>query len=92
MSSNGSSAAPPARATPSPGRVTPTPTASPSATAAPSEEKWHEPGEDGAREAKRETIIEAHESLAAVNPENAVRFKDVLEFLEQKTPEGQGRP
>jgi anti-anti-sigma regulatory factor len=64
----------------------------PAATAAPSEEKWHEPGEDGAREAKRETIIEAHESLAAVNPENAVRFKDVLEFLEQKTPEGQGRP
>lgn len=34
--------------------------------------------------ARRETIVEAHENLAAANPENAVRFKDVLEFLRQK--------
>jgi len=32
--------------------------------------------------AQRETIIEAHRHLASVNPENAVRFKDVLEFLQ----------
>lgn len=38
----------------------------------------------------RETIVEAHRNLAAINPENAIRFKDVLEFLtaEQESPEG----
>ena len=34
--------------------------------------------------ARRDTIVEAHENLAAVNPENAIRFKDVLDFLQQK--------
>lgn len=34
--------------------------------------------------ARRETIVEAHENLAAANPENAVRFKDVLEFLQHR--------
>lgn len=34
--------------------------------------------------ARRETIVEAHENLAAANPENAIRFKDVLEFLQHK--------
>lgn len=34
--------------------------------------------------ARRETIVEAHENLVAANPENAVRFKDVLEFLQHK--------
>lgn len=34
---------------------------------------------------QRDTIIKAHEALAAANPENAVRFKDVLEFLKQET-------
>lgn len=34
--------------------------------------------------ARRETIVQAHENLAAVNPENAIRFKDVLDFLQQK--------
>jgi anti-anti-sigma factor len=44
------------------------------------------------REARRETIIEAHENLVAANPENAVRFKDVIEFLQHKEPEDQARP
>lgn len=35
-------------------------------------------------EAKREAIIEAHENLVAANPANAVRFKDVIEFLKHK--------
>lgn len=34
--------------------------------------------------AGRDTIIQAHENLVAANPENAVRFKDVIEFLQQK--------
>jgi len=38
------------------------------------------------REAKRETIIEAHENLVAADPANAVRFKDVIEFLKHKEP------
>lgn len=37
--------------------------------------------------ARRETILEAHENLVAANPENAIRFKDVLEFLRHETPE-----
>jgi hypothetical protein len=44
------------------------------------------------REARRETIIEAHENLVAANPENAVRFKDVIEFLQHKEPGEQARP
>jgi anti-sigma B factor antagonist len=44
------------------------------------------------REAKRETIIEAHENLVAANPDNAVRFKDVIEFLQHKEPGDQARP
>lgn len=43
-------------------------------------------------EAKRETIIEAHENLVAANPENAVRFKDVLEFLKHKEPTEEAQP
>lgn len=35
--------------------------------------------------ARREAIVQAHENLAAVNPENAIRFKDVLDFLQQKS-------
>lgn len=45
-----------------------------------------------AHEAERDTIIEAHENLAAANPENAVRFKDVLEFLKQKEPGEENAP
>lgn len=44
------------------------------------------------REAQRETIIEAHENLVAANPENAVRFKDVIEFLQHQEPGDQARP
>lgn len=44
------------------------------------------------REAKRETIIEAHENLVAANPDNAVRFKDVLDFLKHKEPSEEARP
>lgn len=36
--------------------------------------------------ARRETIVEAHENLVAASPENAIRFKDVLEFLQHKGP------
>jgi len=36
--------------------------------------------------ARRETIVEAHENLVAASPENAIRFKDVLEFLQHKEP------
>lgn len=36
--------------------------------------------------AQRETIIEAHENLVAANPENAIRFKDVIDFLRHKEP------
>ena len=32
------------------------------------------------------TIVEAHENLVAASPENAIRFKDVLEFLQHKEP------
>ncbi len=39
------------------------------------------------KEAKREAIIEAHENLVAANPANAVRFKDVIEFLKHKETE-----
>ena len=52
----------------------------------------HEPeamrsAEPGAPQpARRETIVEAHENLVAASPENAVRFKDVLEFLQHKEP------
>jgi len=38
------------------------------------------------RAARRETIIEAHENLVAANPENAIRFKDVIDFLRHKEP------
>jgi anti-anti-sigma regulatory factor len=55
------------------------------------ESAWTETSAD-APPAKRETIIEAHESLVAANPENAVRFKDVLEFLKHDRAAGEGRP
>lgn len=38
------------------------------------------------RQAKREAIIEAHENLVAAAPENEVRFKDVIDFLQSKKP------
>ncbi len=38
----------------------------------------------------RDTIVEAHENLVAANPENVVRFKDVLDFLKQKEPGKEG--
>jgi hypothetical protein len=56
------------------------------ASPAPTRELHETPvGEDP--EAKRETIIEAHENLVAANPDNAVRFKDVIEFLKHKDPQ-----
>lgn len=48
----------------------------------PASMKSAEPGDP--RPAQRETIVEAHENLVAASPENAVRFKDVLEFLQHK--------
>lgn len=47
---------------------------------------------DPPRQAERDTIIEAHENLVAANPENAVRFKDVIEFLKHQDPEPEARP
>lgn len=44
------------------------------------------------REAKRETIIEAHENLVAADPANAVRFKDVIDFLKHKEPPAEPSP
>lgn len=44
------------------------------------------------RDTRRETIIEAHENLVAANPDNAVRFKDVIEFLKHRDPETEPRP
>lgn len=36
------------------------------------------------RQTERDTIIQAHENLVAANPENAIRFRDVLDFLKHK--------
>jgi len=44
------------------------------------------------REAKRETIIEAHRNLVEADPANEVRFKDVIDFLQHKEPQDEGRP
>jgi anti-sigma B factor antagonist len=44
------------------------------------------------REAGRANIIEAHENLVAANPANAVRFRDVIEFLKQRAPDSVQRP
>ncbi len=38
--------------------------------------------------ADRAAIIEAHENLVAANPENAIRFKDVIDFLKQEDAGG----
>jgi hypothetical protein len=43
------------------------------------------------REARRETIIEAHRNLVAADPANEVRFKDVIEFLQHKEPPDEPR-
>ena len=32
---------------------------------------------------QKQTMLEAHEAVVAVNPANAAKFKDVLEFLKQ---------
>jgi anti-sigma B factor antagonist len=40
----------------------------------------------------RDTIVQAHRNLAAINPENAIRFKDVLEFLTSEQDQPQGSP
>ena len=44
------------------------------------------------REAKRETIIEAHRNLVEADPANEVRFKDVIDFLQHKEPPDEARP
>ena len=35
------------------------------------------------KQARTETMIEAHEAVVAANPENETKFKDVLEYLKQ---------
>lgn len=42
----------------------------------------HEVPGDGNR-ARAQTMIEAHEACVEANPENAAKFKDVLEYLKQ---------
>lgn len=56
------------------------------AAPAPAPGALHSAEPDPPRPARRETIVEAHENLIAANPENAIRFKDVLEFLQHKEP------
>ena len=51
---------------------------------APEPEKMSSAEPGGPQPAARRTIVEAHENLVAASPENAVRFKDVLEFLQHK--------
>jgi anti-sigma B factor antagonist len=41
-----------------------------------------QPGEDN-KVARAQTMIEAHEACVEANPENAAKFKDVLEYLKQ---------
>jgi two-component sensor histidine kinase len=35
------------------------------------------------RQARAETMIEAHEAVVAANPANEAKFKDVLDYLKQ---------
>lgn len=56
-------------------------------TAAAPNHGLREAAEGRPKEVQREAIIEAHENLVAANPANAVRFKDVIEFLRHKEPE-----
>lgn len=42
---------------------------------------------DASFEAKRQSVFEAHEALAALTPENAERFRGALEFLKHRVPE-----
>lgn len=53
---------------------------------------WQAAGGGQPQEEKKQAIIEAHENLVAANPENAVRFKDVLEFLKDGEPGEEARP
>lgn len=42
---------------------------------------------DASFEAKRRSVLEAHEALAALTPENTERFRGALEFLKHRVPE-----
>lgn len=42
---------------------------------------------DASFEAKRRSVLEAHEALAALTPENSERFRGALEFLKHRVPE-----
>lgn len=53
---------------------------------------WHAASGGQPAEEKKQAIIEAHENLVAANPENAVRFKDVLEFLRDGEAGEEARP
>jgi anti-anti-sigma factor len=44
----------------------------------------HQPLENGAdKTTQAQTMLEAHEAVVEANPENAAKFKDVLEYLKQ---------
>jgi len=62
------------------------------ASSAPPDNTLRDAEENPPSEARRETIIEAHENLVAANPDNAVRFKDVIDFLKQREPAPEPRP
>jgi len=56
-----------------------------SAEAIPAEAELHKPVLPKADpELQKEVVLEAHEALAEVSQANAVKFKDVLEFLRQE--------
>ena len=39
--------------------------------------------EEEDKEARARTMLEAHEACVEANPENAAKFKDVLEYLKE---------
>jgi anti-anti-sigma regulatory factor len=47
------------------------------------------PKENTSREEQAQLALEAHESLAEVQPVNATRFQDVVEFLKKEVEAGQ---
>ena len=58
------------------------------ADAPPPDAPLHKVATNQSREEKRENIITAHEALVRSNPQNAILYKDALDFLKGETPEG----
>jgi anti-sigma B factor antagonist len=47
------------------------------------------PADPADKRTQKQTMLEAHEAVIAANPENAAKFKDVLEYLKQDLPPAQ---